>query len=218
MSPVRLPFIAAVALGFAAAPALAQDQDEQLWIMLAASTQLSQGVGLEFETNQRLSDDRGGLYESQYLAAVSVEIANGVTLTGGVNRVGSLKNGRVSSTEWRPRQQIGFPIATLGSGKLAGRVRFEQLFRSDGNDVGHRVRPAISYTLPLSDTLELQLAHESYFDLNTTDFGQKAGYERMRNSAALSFPIARRVDARLGYMNQYRFKGHDRDLMGVGSG
>ncbi len=52
MSPVRLPFIAAVALGFAAAPALAQDQDEQLWIMLAASTQLSQGVGLEFETNQ----------------------------------------------------------------------------------------------------------------------------------------------------------------------
>lgn len=131
---VRSPFTAALAISFLATPAFAQKQDEQLWMEFNVSTVLSQGVKLELETNQRISNDLGGLYESQYLAAVGVEIGKGVTLTGGVNRVVAVNSGKVSSTEWRPRQEIGFPIAVLGAGKLVGRVRFEQRFRSDGND------------------------------------------------------------------------------------
>ncbi|MCU6453390.1 DUF2490 domain-containing protein [Sphingomonas sp. A2-49] len=200
-------------LSLATAPALAQNQDEQSWIKLDASTKLFEGVELVIETNQRLSDDLGGLYESQYSAVVGIEIAEGVTLTGGVNRVVALSNGRISNTEWRPRQQISFPIMMLGGGKLAGRVRFEQRFLGNGQDVGHRVRPAISYALPLSEALSLTFAHESYFNFNTTDFGQDAGHERMRNSATLSFPIAERLKAEVGYMNQYRFNGANRDLM-----
>lgn len=210
---MRRLFIAAVALCLGAAPALAQDQDGQLWIELGASFELSPKVVLEFETNQRFSDDRGGLYESQYLAAVDFQIAQGVTLTGGVNRVVAVSDGRIGSTEWRLRQQIGFPIGKLGSGELAGRVRLEQRFRSDGDDVGHRVRPQISYALPLGGELEIEFAHESYFNLNSTDFGQDAGHERMRNSAALSFPIAKGLGAEVGYMNQYRFRRNDRDVM-----
>lgn len=210
---VGLLSITALALGFGSTPAFAQKQDEQLWIELNASTDLFKGVKLELETNQRISNDLGGLYESQYLAAIGVEIANGVTLTGGVNRVVAIDDGKVSSTEWRPRQEIGFPIASLGPGKLAGRVRFEQRFRSDGNNVGHRVRPEISYAMPLSGALKLRFAHESYFNLNTTDFGQDAGHERMRNSATLSFPTTKMVNAEAGYMNQYHFNREARDLM-----
>lgn len=210
---MRLPFISALALSSAATPALAQIQDEQLWVKLGASTELSKGVELELETNQRLSDDLGGLYESQYSGVISVKIAKGVMLTGGVNRVVAVSNDRVSNTEWRPRQQISFPIVALGRGKLAGRVRFEQRFRSDGNDVGHRVRPEVSYAVPLTDKLKFRLTHESYFNFNTTDFGQRAGHERMRNSAALSFPMAKGVSAEVGYMNQYRFSRDGRDLM-----
>ena len=205
--------IAVLALCFAIAPALAQAQDEQLWTKLDASTKLFEGIELVLETNQRLSDDLGGLYESQYSAAVGIELSKGVTLTGGVNRVVSVRNGRVSNTEWRPRQQVSFPITMLGGGKLAGRVRFEQRFQSNGQDVGHRVRPEVTYALPLSEALDLRFAHESYFNLNTADFGQVAGYERMRNSATLSFPIVERMHAEVGYMNQYRFNGDDRDLM-----
>lgn len=207
------PFLAVIALCLGAAPALARDQDGQLWIGLGASFELSDGFELNFETNQRFSDDRGGLYESQYLAAVGLKVAESVTLTGGLNRVAALDDGRVTSTEWRPRQQIAFPIGKLGSGAFTGRVRLEQRFRSDGDDVGHRIRPQISYALPLGDAFEFELAHESYFNLNSTDFGQDAGHERMRNSAALSFPVAKRLDAEIGYMNQYRFNRDDRDLM-----
>ena len=204
---------ALLALGFTAAPALAQEQDGQLWIELDASVALSDTVELEFETNQRFSDDRDGLYESQYLAAVGVEIAGGITLTGGINRVVAISDEKIDNTEWRPRQQVDFPIGKLGSGELAGRVRLEQRFRSDGDDVGHRVRPQISYALPLGGERGIKIAHESYFNLNSTDFGQEAGHERMRNSAALSFPIAKKVGAEVGYLNQYRFNREERDLM-----
>lgn len=209
---MRLPFILGFLVCISASPALAQAQDEQLWIKLGASVKLSDNLDLELETNQRLSSDRDGLYESQYLAALGLEIANGVTLTGGVNRVVERSDGKTTATEWRPRQQISFPIAKIGPGDLAGRVRLEQRFRSDSNDVGHRVRPEISYALPLRKSLELELAHESYFNLNSTDF-QGSGHDRMRNSAALSFPIAKSLKGEVGYMNQYRFNGDDRDLM-----
>jgi hypothetical protein len=208
-----LAFIFAVSLGAAPAAALATEHDGQLWIKLGVSAELADGIDLELETNQRFSEDRDGHYESQYLAVVGVEIAEGVTLTAGVNRVLSLSESHVLNTEWRPRQQVSFPIAPLGRGRLAGRVRLEQRFRSDGDDVGHRVRPKISYTLPLRDRVAIKFAHESYLNLNTTDFGQEAGYERMRNSVALTFPIGGSVEAEFGYLSQHRFNGDDPDLI-----
>lgn len=210
---MRSPFILAMLVGISATPARAQDQDAQLWVKLAASVDLVDDLALKLEMNQRFSDDRNGLYESQYLAALAYKLGNGVTLTGGLNRVVASSNGNVTNTEWRPRQQISFPISKIGPGKLAGRVRLEQRFRSDGDDVGHRVRPEISYALPLRKSVDLQFAHEDYFNLNDTDFGQDAGHERMRNSATLAVAVSKTVKAEVGYMNQYRFNGNDRDLM-----
>ncbi len=210
---MRWPTLLILALASTPTLALAQDQDAQLWAKAGVSGEISDGVALKFEMNQRLSDRREGLYESQYLAAISLDVADGVTLTGGMNRVVDIADGRVRGTEWRPRQQISFPITKIGTGELGGRVRFEQRFTSGSDDVGHRVRPEISYALPLGDRLDLVIAHESYFNFNTTDFGQDAGHERMRNSAALAVPISKIVDVEIGYLNQYRFNGDDRDLM-----
>lgn len=210
---MRLPFILALLAGISATPARAQDQDSQLWVKLAASVDLVDDVALRLEMNQRISDDRDGLFESQYLAALAFKLANGVTLTGGLNRVVGLSGGRVASTEWRPRQQISFPISKIGPGKLVGRVRLEQRFRSNSGDVGHRVRPEISFALPLRKSLDLQLAHEDYFNLNDTDFGQNAGHERMRNSATLVVALSKTLKAEVGYMNQYRFNEDRRDLI-----
>lgn len=208
-----MPFLASLMLASIASPALAQDQDQQFWFKIDAGTDLSEQVDLGLEMNQRFGNDEGGVIESQYLAKIGVDIGGGVKLTGGINRVVGVSDGRVDNTEWRPRQEIGFPIASLGRGALAGRVRLEQRFRSDGDDVGHRVRPEITYALLLTETLELEIGHESYFNLNTTDFGQRSGHERMRNFAALGFPIAPNVSASVGYLNQYRFNRNARDRM-----
>lgn len=208
-----MPFLASLLLASVASPAIAQDQDQQLWVKLSAGTDLSDTANLGFEMNQRIGNDEGGIYESQYIAKIGVDIGGGFKLTGGINRVVATEDGRVDNTEWRPRQEIGFPSAKIGSGELVSRIRLEQRFRNDGDDVGHRVRPEIAYILPLSETLDLEIGHESYFNLNTTDFGQRSGHERMRNFVALNFPIAQSVGASVGYMNQYRFNGDARDLM-----
>lgn len=209
---MRLPSVLALVVSIAAAPASAQNHDAQLWISAKASAKLREGVKLQLETNQRFSDDQRGHYGSQYLAALAFDIAPGVKLIGGVNRVVGLAGGRVRNTEWRPRQQISFPITKIGGGELAGRVRFEQRFRRDDDKTGHRVRPGVSYALPLSGGLEVEFAHENYFNLNSTGF-QNAGHERMRSSATLIYPVATSVNAEVGYMNQYRFNGGDRDQM-----
>lgn len=209
---MRFPICAVAALA-AAVPAGAQDEDEQLWLKLSAKTPLSKDAELGLEMNQRVSNDEGGIYESQYLARIRLNLGDGFKLTGGVNRVVAVDGGRVDNTEWRPRQELGFPALPLGLGKFDSRIRFEQRFRSDGDDVGHRVRPEIIYTLPLTRKLDLELGHESYFNLNTTDFGQRSGHERMRNFVALNFPFLKRVIASVGYLNQYRFNRGRRDRM-----
>ncbi len=207
-------FLACALSLVAAIPAAhAQVEDEQLWIKLSAETALSDGVDLELETNQRLGNAEGGLYESQYVAKIGVDIGGGFKLTGGLNRVVAVEDGRVDNTEWRPRQELGFPDLALGKGALSGRIRLEQRFRSDGDDVGHRVRPEISYTLPLNEKVDLELGHESYFNLNTTDFGQRAGHERMRNFVEIGFPLTGKVKAAVGYLNQYRFSRTAPDRM-----
>jgi hypothetical protein len=203
---------AAFVASVTAVPVHAQDQDAQLWIRAGASISLTETVSLRAETNQRFSDDRGGLYESQYLTAVGVEVADGVTLTGGINRVVARSEGRTLATEWRPRQQIAFPIAGILGGELAGRVRLEQRFRSDDSEVGHRARPDISYSLPVDRGIRLEFAHESFFNFNDTSF-QLSGHERMRNSAAVAVPLSKALVVRGGYLNQYRFNGDARDLM-----
>lgn len=204
------------ALLFAAvtpAAAHAQSEDAQLWAKLSAQTSLSESISLELETNQRLGDAEGGIYESQYVAKIGVDIGGGFTLTGGLNRVIAVADGSVDNTEWRPRQELGFPDLAIGTGAVSGRIRLEQRFRSDGDDVGHRVRPEISYTLPLSDTVDLELGHESYFNLNNADFGQRTGHERMRNFVEIGFPVTGKIDAAVGYLNQYRFNRTAPDRM-----
>ena len=49
------------------------------------------------------------------------------------------------------------------------------------------------------------MSHESFFLPNSTAWGQRAGYERMRNTAGVMLPIATGVSGDLGYLNQYRF-------------
>ena len=48
------------------------------------------------------------------------------------------------------------------------------------------------------------MSHESFFLPNTTRWGQRSGYERMRNIAGVTVPLGRAVSADVGYLNQYR--------------
>ena len=49
------------------------------------------------------------------------------------------------------------------------------------------------------------VSHESFFLANTTKWGQRRGYERMRNWLGLVLPLSPAVSADMAYLNQYRF-------------
>ena len=78
-----------------------------------------------------------------------------------------------------------------------------------------RLRPFVRFSLPFRDghRTALVLSHESFIDLNTTNFQRVEGEERMRNQIAISTPLVKAITAEIGYLNQHSFvpRGRDND-------
>ncbi|WP_447726902.1 DUF2490 domain-containing protein [Sphingomonas koreensis] len=192
---------------------MAQQEDQELWLTTAATFKLADKTKLETDVVARFGNDPGGLYEVEVNAMLLQEVGDGFTIGGGYTRAINYSNGNVTRTEDRLRAQVGMAGA-LGKVKLSGRVRLEYRMRSDGDDTGFRLRPQVKAVLPVGGPFSLVGHHESFILLNDTDWGQIAGYERMRNFAGVSWKVNKTVAVEAGYLNQYNF-GRDirRDVM-----
>ncbi len=204
-----------IALAMLAVPTAAhcQDHDPQIWTYGTITAPVADKTRIGFETVHRYSGDQQAIYEDQYIFTVQREIAKGVFVTIGYNRVVSSRNGDVTATEHRPREMITFPVTKLGKLSIVGRIRAEQRFRSDDSEDGHRLRGEWRFDYPLARKgYVVRYMHEDYLNLNTTAF-QRAGHERMRDALSLFIP-AGKAKLELGYMNQWRFnRAPRRDLM-----
>ena len=195
----------------APAPVLAQQTDEQLWLQANATTSVSKDAEVTLESVSRVGDRAGGFYHAEIGGWVTFTVAKGVEVADGYRHVEDWDHGASLPNEERLRQQVAI---TLGGG-FAVRVRGEQRFNSAGPQVGFRIRPQLRYSLPVGGKgFALFVAHEDFFNLNTTGWGQRGGYERMRNTVGFTVPLSPRLKADIGYLNQYRF-GRDgaRDRM-----
>lgn len=185
----------------AASSACAQTvEDPQAWWQLNAVVPLSDKVRLTVEQIGRLSDDEGGLYQTEVGTLLGYKASSHIELGFGYRRVGG-HNGQRGADEDRIRQHV---ILTFG--RFTGRFRVDERFRDDRPGVGIRIRPLVRYNLPIGRRKGLAAfySHESFFLPNTTVF-QRSGYERMRNIVGVTLPIATGVSADVGYLNQYRF-------------
>lgn len=194
---------------FAAMPATAQQEDFQAWEQLNVVLPVATGVRVTGEQIARTSDRQGGIYTTEYGVLVGVQIAKGIELGGGYRRVGFF-NGNTGADEDRLRQQI-----VIARGRWAGRLRLDERFHPGGREIGFRIRPLLRYNVPVGrQGLSLFASHESFFLPNSTVWGQRAGYERMRNIAGFTVPIGKAVSTDIGYLNQYRFaRGGERPQM-----
>jgi hypothetical protein len=130
---------------------------------------------------------------------IGVQLAKGVELGIGCRHV-SFFNANTAADENRVRQQI-----VISRSRFAGRLRLDERFNPDGAEIGFRVRPLVRYNLPIGRTrLSLFGSHESFILPNSTVWGQRAGYERMRNIAGINVPIGKALSADVGYLNQFR--------------
>lgn len=183
-----------------ASSALAQQHDEQFWFQANTSLPVADRVRLTLEQIARTSDRQDGLYQTEFGALVSYRVAKGVDLGFGYRKVGA-HNGNRNANEDRLRQQI---VGTFGP--ISTRFRVDERFDPRGSEAGIRIRPLLRYNHRLgAGRLALFASHESFFLPNSTSWGQRSGYERMRNIAGVVLPIGREVTADVGYLNQYRF-------------
>lgn len=157
-------------------------------------------VRVTLEEIARISDRQHGVYTTEFGALIGWQIAKGVEMGFGYRHVG-FHSRNLAPDEDRLRQQI-----VVTTGRFAGRLRLDERFNPDGSEIGFRIRPLLRYNLPIGPKrLTVFVSHESFFLPNSTAWGQRAGYERMRNIVGLAFPLAKAVTADLGYLNQYRF-------------
>lgn len=194
----RCPSVAAPLL-LAASPAYAQRQDEQLWLQVNTNVPIAEDVRLTLEQIARFGDRPDGLFQTEFGGILGYRVADGVELGFGYRKVGA-HNGNIAADEDRLRQHV---VATFGP--VTTRLRVDERFHPGGDGIGFRVRPLVRYNHRLGDKgLALFVSHESFYLPNDTRWGQRRGYDRMRNVAGVTLPLGRDVTADLGYLNQYR--------------
>jgi hypothetical protein len=180
-------------------PARAQQEDRQAWEQLNVIVPVTKQVRVTLEQIARTSDRQGGIYTTEYGALLGWQIAKGVEFGTGYRRVG-FHNRNLAADEDRIRQHL-----VLTSGRFAARLRLDERFSTVGSGIGLRFRPLLRYNLPLGrPRLALFASHESILLLNNTRWGQRAGYERMRNILGVTVPFGKALSADIGYLNQYR--------------
>lgn len=198
-----------------AAPAVA-GEDSQVWITASATVKLSDRWRLSEDITARFSDDRHGLYEIESNTLIGYKLNKVTTVWAGYTHDPQYVGGDFTVMEHRAREQVTFDnFAQLGSGRLVGRVRFEQRWRGGFDGTAWRVRPYLKYTLPLrkGGRTAFVLSTEPFFNLNSTAFARTAGLDRVRTLVGISTPINKAISLELGYLNQHTFvrQGPDND-------
>ncbi|MBV9932147.1 MAG: DUF2490 domain-containing protein [Alphaproteobacteria bacterium] len=203
--PLRLCLFAAAV---AACPRQAGAKDDaQLWLGGTVTVDAGGRVRLSQEVVARFSANRRGLYEIESNTMVGYRLDSRVTLWAGYTHDPLYAAGRFTLMEQRAREQVTVDKLPFGPGTLSLRLRLEQRWRDGTAGTGWRLRPFVRYALPLrpGGHTALVFSHESFLDLNRTAFQKVGGEERMRNAVALATPLAGRITAEIGYLNQHGF-------------
>lgn len=207
-----LTLLAAAAALFPAGAAFARE-DQQIWLTASSSVDLDKRWRVTHETVARFGNDRGGLYELETNLLLGFRPNRHIGFWAGYTHDPLYAGGRFTEMEHRAREQVTLDdVLKIGPGNLSFRFRLEQRWREGRDGTAVRFRPFVRYQLPLGKAAIL-LSHESFVNLNTTSFQTRGGEERMRNQIALRLPVAKRVNAEIGYLNQDGFVPNGADNM-----
>jgi hypothetical protein len=198
--------VALLAVPWLVPGAASATSDSQLWTVTSATVKLSDRWRVSEELTTRFSDNRHGLYEIESNTLLGYRLSKVVTLWAGYTHDPQYAGGDFTIMEHRAREQVTFDnVAKLGPGKLSARIRMEQRWRDRLDGTGWRLRPYLKYSLPIAGKVALNLSSEPFFDLNTTIFQKKSGFDRVRNLVTLSASLSKKLTGEIGYMNQHGF-------------
>ncbi len=207
MRPLSLSLrLAAALLSLCCWPAQARtDHDAQAWVNLTAMGSIADPLIYFAEVQPRLGDEVSRLDQLLLRGALGVKLSSTLSLYQGYAHVVVPIDGGRDVNEERSFQQLSWVMGRPWRGEVSSRSRLEQRWRSDGSDMGWRLREMLRYEKPFDPNRQGPNAlvySELFVALNDTDWGARGGFDQIRNFVGLEIPVGGASTIEAGYMNQ----------------
>lgn len=203
---MRFASLLPLALLAFASPARAEIvPDAHVWVNLTSMGSLSGKLIYFAEIQPRLYDNSERLGQLLIRPAIGWQVSPNLALHQGYAHIAQPVKGGRDINEERSFQQATWTIGRIGRGTLSSRTRFEQRWRSDGGDVGFRLREMLRYVHPLHASGKGPKAlvyAEGFLAANDTDWGARKGFDQLRSFVGLEIPVKGRTTVEAGYLNQ----------------
>ncbi|MBX9881136.1 MAG: DUF2490 domain-containing protein [Sphingomonas sp.] len=205
-----VPIFATLALLGAATPARA-DHDFQTWPVGIVQGKIKQDAIFWLEVQPRITDDAERLGQLLIRTAIGVQLSKRASIHSGYTFVRTDPIGRALTHEHRLWQQLLVPLSPPGKRlTITARTRLEERFVEGYEGVGWRLRQQLRLQHPLGGRSKLSgvLWSEPFYSFNTTDWGQRSGWDQVRSFVGLSIPVTKQLTVEPGYLNQTVFRAN----------
>jgi hypothetical protein len=185
-------------------------EDEQVWMNLTAMGPVSGDLIYFAEIQPRVGNGVSRVDQTILRGAVGWKFSPSLSVYQGYAHVILPTQAGRDVNEERSFQQISWTIGKPWNGELSSRTRLEQRWRSDGDGMGWRLREMLRYEKPLkpgSEAINALVYAEGFAALNSTDWGQKAGFDQLRSFVGAEIKLMGKSTAEIGYLNQYVEQG-----------
>lgn len=200
----RRTALLAAALLAGASPALAAEQDGEVWGIATATGSIRGKLLASAEVSIRSMDEGTRRPTVLLLPTIGYQATGRLSLWTGYLRVVTYVDGGAAMRENRIFAQGSWVIGGFASGSLSSRTRLEHRRVEGRAGTGVRVRQQLRWTKPLAPKGPgAVVSSEVFVALNSTDFGARAGFDQVRNFVGLNVPIAKGLTVEGGYMNRY---------------
>lgn len=197
--------LAATLLSLVPPAQAATTQDEQAWINLTAMGSLSGKLVYLAEWQPRFGDGGSRLDQMILRGALGWKLTPAMTVYQGYAHIAVPVEGGRDINEERGFQQLSWTLGKPWGGELSSRSRLEQRWRSDGGDMGWRLRQMLRYERPLkpgSQAVNALVSVEGFVALNDTDWGARGGFDQLRTFLGAELGIKGASTLEVGYLNQ----------------
>ncbi|MDO9451434.1 MAG: DUF2490 domain-containing protein [Stagnimonas sp.] len=197
-------------VGLAITPYAAQATDEaaEYWFNPSASLDLDQDTGVELETAQRFRSEADGRPDTYFARLwLNQEVARNVTLSGAFER--RINDG--GSNETRLIQQL-----STKHGIFRTRLRLEQRFVENTDQMGLRVRPRLGLVIPVDDNKRLQFKTDAelFLTVRSTRNGGDTGLTGLRSQIGFAYEVNDRLSLSAAYLRQQDINDRGPDTVG----
>ncbi|MEJ7934998.1 DUF2490 domain-containing protein [Sphingobium sp. AN558] len=210
---MRIILALAALLSSTATARAATAQDEQVWLNLTAMGRISGKLVYLAELQPRFGNGVSRLDQMIVRGAVGWKLSPTMTVYQGYAHIAVPVEGGRDLNEERSFQQLSWTLGKPWGGELSSRSRMEQRWRSDGSDMGWRLREMLRYEKPLrpgSQAVNALVSVEGFVALNDTDWGARGGFDQVRSFVGAEVAVKGASTLEIGYLNQVVNQSHRR--------